>query len=909
MANFTGTDADEIIIPGFVSPTVTTSGGSRPSNAADVINAGGGDDVIDSSGGNDVVTGGRGNDVAILGSGDDTFIWNPLDGSDTVEGQRGFDTLLFNGSNANENIEISANGGRTTLFRDVGNVTMDLAGIERIALAALDGADTVVVNDLSGTAVKQVAIDLSAQGGGDNQPDTVIVSGTPGNNRITVAGSGGSVTVSGLPAQVTIGGAEAANDLLVINGLAGNDTVDTSALAAGTIGLMIDGGFGNDTITGSGGSDVLIGGDGDDRVTGGRSDDVALLGDGNDVFIWNPGDSSDLVEGQDGFDTLKFNGSDASETIALSANGSRALLSRDVGGVAMDLNGVERIDIAAAGGPDTIVVNDLTGTGVTQVAIDLARDDANDQVIVNGSSGNDFVIVDRSGGAVRVSGLAETVTIAGANAGHDQLSIFAGLGNDIIDASDLAANQFRLTLNGGAGNDTILGGRGNDTVVGGSGNDVAALGAGDDEFVWNPGDGSDTVDGQSGSDRLVFIGSSGGERFELSANGAQATLSRDVGSVTMRLAGVERIELAALGGADTITVNDLAGTSVQQVAIDLQAQIGSDGEPDTVTVNATAGKDHISVESDGSFVVVEGLSARVTIDGVESANDSLIVNGLDGNDTIDASGLRAGQIKLAINGGAGTDVITGSAGDDLLNGGSGNDTMNGGDGNDAFVWNPGDGSDVLRGGAGTDTLLFNGADVNESVVLSADGGRAVFSRDVATITMNMDDVETIDFNALGGTDTVTINDLTGTGVKQVNIDLAASAGGTTGDAQDDTIIINGTAGDDAISLSIENGALVISGLASKITIEHFDANDTIRIAGLGGDDVIDASGIGAGGPKLILDGGDDDDILIGGDGNDTILGGAGDDVLSGGPGQDVLDGGPGNNVVIQDLVNSFDLLL
>ena len=164
MANFTGTDADEIIIPGFVSPTVTTSGGSRPSNAADVINAGGGDDVIDSSGGNDVVTGGRGNDVAILGSGDDTFIWNPLDGSDTVEGQRGFDTLLFNGSNANENIEIAANGGRTTLFRDVGNVTMDLAGIEPAGAQALGGADTVVVNDLSGTAVKQVAIDLSSAG-------------------------------------------------------------------------------------------------------------------------------------------------------------------------------------------------------------------------------------------------------------------------------------------------------------------------------------------------------------------------------------------------------------------------------------------------------------------------------------------------------------------------------------------------------------------------------------------------------------------------------------------------------------------------------------------------------------------------------------------------------------------------
>jgi Ca2+-binding RTX toxin-like protein len=113
MANFTGTDADEIILPGFVSPTVTTSGGSRPSNAPDVIDAGGGDDVIDSGGGNDVVIGGRGNDVAILGSGDDTFIWNPLDGSDTVVGQSGFDTLVFNGSNANEDIAIAANGGRT----------------------------------------------------------------------------------------------------------------------------------------------------------------------------------------------------------------------------------------------------------------------------------------------------------------------------------------------------------------------------------------------------------------------------------------------------------------------------------------------------------------------------------------------------------------------------------------------------------------------------------------------------------------------------------------------------------------------------------------------------------------------------------------------------------------------------
>jgi len=118
-------------------------------------------------------------------------------------------------------------------------------------------------------------------------------------------------------------------------------------------------------------------------------------------------------------------------------------------------------------------------------------------------------------------------------------------------------------------------------------------------------------------------------------------------------------------------------------------------------------------------------------------------------------------------------------------------------------------------------------------------------------------------------------------------------------------VINGTAGDDVITLSIENGALVINGLASKVVIEHFDPTDTIRIAGLGGDDVIVATGIGVDGPKLVLDGGEGDDILIGGGGDDTLLGGAGDDVLIGGGGQDILDGGPGNNTVMQSAVNHF----
>src|SRR6202012_5556901 len=118
-------------------------------------------------------------DVAFLGSGNDMFTWNPGDGSDVVEGQDGVDTLMFNGSNANENIDISANGSRVRLFRDVGSVTMDLDGVEHIQLATLGGADTVTANDLTGTDVNQVSVNLARSGGGgDGQKDNVVVNGS-----------------------------------------------------------------------------------------------------------------------------------------------------------------------------------------------------------------------------------------------------------------------------------------------------------------------------------------------------------------------------------------------------------------------------------------------------------------------------------------------------------------------------------------------------------------------------------------------------------------------------------------------------------------------------------------------------------------------------------------------------------
>jgi Ca2+-binding RTX toxin-like protein len=786
----------------------------------------GGNDELFGGAGNDVLNGGAGDDQVFGQSGDDRMIWNPGDGSDLFEGGDGNDTAEVNGGNGAETFTITANGSRVRFDR---------------------------------TSPAPFSIDI----------------GTTEN--------------------------------LVLHANGGDDVITAGNGLAGLINLTLDGGAGNDTITGGDGNDTLIGGAGDDVVAGGRGADNAMLGAGNDTFVWNPGDGSDTVDGGDGVDTLLFNGSNVNENIDITANGHRARLTRDVGNITMDLNAVEQIDLAAGGGADTITIGDLTGAGVTQVAVNLAAfgttvgDGAADSVIVNGTAKNDLITIEGSGDSLSVTGLAAQVDINHADAG-DTLTVNGGAGNDTINASALPAGIVGLTIDGGAGADaitgsqgadTLVGGDGNDTVIGGRGDDVALLGNGNDTFTWNPGDGSDTVEGQAGVDTLVFNGSNANENIDISANGSRARLFRDVGNVTMDLNGVEHIQLAALGGADTIAVDDLTGTDVNQVAIDLAATPGSglgDSQPDSVIVNGTAGDDHINVVSSGASIAVNGLTAKVTITGVDPGVDALTVNGGAGDDIIDASHLKAGQVNFTINGGDGNDTITGSAGDDLVLGGRGNDTALLGAGNDTFVWNPGDGSDTVDGGAGADTLVFSGSNVSENLDISANGSRARLFRDVGNVTMDLNKMETIDLTARGGADTITVNDLTGTGVKNVNID----AGGA--DRQLDTIVINATSSADVVTATNNGGLVTVSGLAAAVTISGFEATDRLVINGLGGDDIITASGLT--GMLLTANGGDGDDVIIGSPGNDILTGGAGDDVLIGNGGTDVLDGGSGNNIVL-----------
>src|SRR6185503_4749539 len=213
---------------------------------------------------------------------------------------------------------------------------------------------------------------------------------------------------------------------------------------------------------------------------------------------------------------------------------------------------------------------------------------------------------------------------------------------------------------------------------------------------------------------------------------------RNVANVAMDLDDVESIDFRALGGADNVVVGDLSGTDVTSISSDLRGPNGGgDGAADTVTVNGTQGADTFGAAGDAGGVNVFGLHTAVNIFSPEQANDRLTLNGQAGDDVIDATSLEFDGIQLTENGGLGNDILIGSEGDDQVNGGDGNDTALMGAGDDVFTWNPGDDNDILEGQAGVDKMLFNGAVIAENINVFSNGGRILFTRDVANVVMDL----------------------------------------------------------------------------------------------------------------------------------------------------------------------------
>jgi Ca2+-binding RTX toxin-like protein len=352
--------------------------------------------------------------------------------------------------------ELFGGSGADRLFGGAGNDALT-GGVGDDRSSGGPGDDRLIWNPGDGSDVNE---------GGDGA-DAVVVNGGAAGETFTAAANGNRVRFDRVvpgPFSLDIGSSER----LIVNANGGDDSFTASGDLGALIALAVNGGAGNDRISGGNGNDTLSGGPGDDTIDGNAGADSATLGDGTDTFIWDAGDGSDTVDGEAGQDALVFNGAAAAEEIRLSAHGSRALLVRDVGHITMDLDGIERVETNAAGGPDSVTVDDLSGTDVTEADVDLAGapggksgDAAADQVIVNATDGTDTATItgDQQDG-VTVSGLHALVRVGASDGLSDTLVFNALGGDDAVDASALAGGVIGLTVNGGAGTDVLSGGPG-----------------------------------------------------------------------------------------------------------------------------------------------------------------------------------------------------------------------------------------------------------------------------------------------------------------------------------------------------------------------------------------------------------------------------------------------------------------
>lgn len=303
---------------------------------------------------------------------------------------------------------------------------------------------------------------------------------------------------------------------------------------------------------------------------------------------------------------------------------------------------------------------------------------------------------------------------------------------------------------------------------------------------------------------------------------------------------------------------------------------------------------------------------------------------LDRDDPPQTAGtIDEGTLVAEINGTPGNDTLVSTPDDEIINGGPGDDTI---------IWNDGGGNDTINGGPGNDKLIINGNGAISNLWQATATGPGLslvslvqFNVALALTTLNLDGIETIEFNAGDGGDVVTFGPLATTDVsnttlifnggasndvldgrltdRSINADGAGGNDILIGGSQDDTLlggagddILTGGAGDDTLNGGGGNDTVSYAVQTGDINVDLSSATDQATGAGIGTDQVIQVENVfgGAGNDTLIGDamdnllvGGDGDDLLDGRDGADILSGGAGEDTLIGGAGDDILIGGTG----------------
>ena len=508
-----GGEGDDVLAGGDGVDTLNAGAG------ADRLDGGAGNDTLNGDSGDDRLVGATGADVLNGGTGTDTADYSArsasltisLDGTandgapgetdnaktdvENVDGGSGNDVLI--GGSANN--VLAGGAGDDSLDGDAANDTLD-GGTGNDDLTG--GAGT----DLATYASRVAAVDVVLDGGGGNgeagEDDTIhldVESAAGGTADDTLRGGVNADTLSGGQGADKLEG-EGGNDTL--NGDAGDDNLDggagadthnggagfdladystrTTAVIADLDGAAddgetveadnvkpdveeIDGGSGDDTLTGNNATNVLNGSAGDDILDPGRG-------------------AGDRLSGGDGSDTVTYSTRTAAVTLDLDGTADDGELGE------LDIIDTDVENLTGGAGNDR-----LTGGNSANL---LSGGSGND--VLDGGNGGDLLLggagidtADYSARTAAVTADPDGVSDDGEATEHDDVEtdvegLVGGAGNDV-----LTGWTGTNVISGGAGNDILDGQQGDDTLDGGPGNDQLTGGAG-----------LDVLDGGSDTDML-----------------------------------------------------------------------------------------------------------------------------------------------------------------------------------------------------------------------------------------------------------------------------------------------------------------------------------------------------------------------------------------------------------------------
>jgi 6-phosphogluconolactonase (cycloisomerase 2 family) len=265
------------------------------------------------------------------------------------------------------------------------------------------------------------------------------------------------------------------------------------------------------------------------------------------------------------------------------------------------------------------------------------------------------------------------------------LNVSGGDGNDLL----LNQSNASATFLGAAGDDVLLSSGGADTLDGGAGNDTlsggpnARLRGGDDDDILNyqvdlarPIE----ISGGPGHDTLALNGTNAAETFGLGGSSAGMVVSVS-GNLDVLATGIETVEVAGRGGADTLQVDlgGLTAAGVTSVNADLgrtqgsttvapdgsnQVSLTDDSAPDTIVAYGSDAADDIDIASSDSNVVLSfGSTLQVMMISPDRQKDTLEVHGLGGDDHFTLNGPLTSTspiqlVGITLSGDAGDDTVT-----------------------------------------------------------------------------------------------------------------------------------------------------------------------------------------------------------------------------------------------------------